>query len=156
MPIHKPAPMILISACLTGRPCRYDGRRAPIPDLWSMLNGRPWLGVCPEQLGGLSTPRSPARLVNGDGADVLAGRARVIDNQDRDVTSAFIQGAEMVLHIARRIDAETCFLKDRSPSCGVRPVMDAEGLYRGRGVCAALLAASGIRIVEVTAQSTAS
>lgn len=146
--------MIIVSACLIGRPCRYDGRRAPNLDLMTRLAGRRWVAVCPEQLGGLPTPRVPARLEGGNGRDVLAGRARVINDEGRDVTAAFIRGAEVVLDLAVRLGAEVCCLKNRSPSCGLCPSLGPEEPFQGPGVCAALLADAGLKIEEVKAPSS--
>jgi len=103
------------------------------------LEGRNWIPVCPEQLGGLPTPRTPADLVGGDGHDVLAGRAAVIDRQGRDVTQQFISGARQCLEIARARNVTTALLKAGSPSCGLTPAT---------GVTAALLADHGIKVVE--------
>jgi len=143
--------MILVSACLVGRFCRYDGRRALNRGLMSDLADKPWTAVCPEQLGGLATPRVRASLVGGDGADVLDGLARVVDLDGRDVTEAFVRGAEVVLQLARRLRVEVCCLKDRSPSCGPTPTPERDGTLRGRGVCAALLVRNGIKVIEVQA-----
>ncbi len=82
------------------------------------LNGHCWIPVCPEQLGGLATPRRPANIVGGDGHDVLAGRAAVIDADGRDVSARFILGAKQVLAIARAQNITLALLKSRSPSCG--------------------------------------
>jgi len=103
------------------------------------LEGRNWIPVCPEQLGGLPTPRTPADLVGGDGHDVLAGRAAVIDRQGRDVTQQFISGARQCLEIARARNVTTALLKAGSPSCGLTPAT---------GVTAALLTDHGIKVVE--------
>ncbi|MEW6264190.1 MAG: DUF523 domain-containing protein [Thermodesulfobacteriota bacterium] len=146
--------MILVSACLVGRPCRYDGRGALSPELVSDLAGRPWLAVCPEQLGGLATPRTPARLKGGDGEEVLSGRARVVDTAGQDVTGAFIHGAEAVLDLAVRLKVEICYLKDRSPSCGLTVSSGESGPVKGPGVLAALLIRSGFKVVEVKARGT--
>ncbi|MFH1092466.1 MAG: DUF523 domain-containing protein [Pseudomonadota bacterium] len=143
--------MILISACLCGCPCRYDGRRLELPEIIDWLKDQKWTAVCPEQLGGLPTPRPPASLRGGDGAAVLSGQARVIDAHARDVTPAYIAGAETVLELARRLNVDRIYLKDRSPSCGVRPMIDETGQRRGQGVCAALLAEAGFELIEVQA-----
>ncbi|MFH1136806.1 MAG: DUF523 domain-containing protein [Pseudomonadota bacterium] len=145
--------MILVSACLAGRPCRYDGRLSPSPELISFLKGRRWFAVCPEQLGGLATPRPPARLSGGDGLDVLRGRALVIDARGENVTLAFQTGAEITLALARRLGATACYLKDRSPSCGVNAFFDDDGRPRGQGVTAALLQLAGLELLEVKAKS---
>lgn len=98
-----------------------------------------WIPVCPEQLGGLPTPRVAAALVGGDGFSVLAGDAKVVDKTGRDVSKEFILGAEQVLHIARARKIELAFLKSRSPSCGVGAIT---------GVTAALLIRENITCVE--------
>ena len=104
-----------------------------------LLAGKHWTPVCPEQLGGLPTPRTPADLVGGDGHDVLAGRASVINREGPDVTPYFIQGAQQCLAIASSQNITSAILKARSPSCGLLPVI---------GVTAALLSANGIEIIE--------
>jgi len=124
------------------------------PGLIQALTGKCWVAVCPEQLGGLSTPRTPAKLVGGDGTDVLAGRACVITVEGDDVTKAYIKGAQAALDVALRLSVKRCYLKDRSPSCGLMPTMDDEGALRGRGVCAALLTQAGFDIVEVKARAS--
>jgi len=128
----------LVSACLVGLCTRYDGRENPsclhrLADLF-------WIPVCPEQLGGLPTPRAPAVLIGGDGHAVLAGMARVRDQNGRDVSAEFIRGATMVLALARAHGIRRCFLKAGSPSCGLGP---------RPGVTAALLLAHGIEVVSL-------
>ena len=106
--------------------------------------------VCPEVDGGLGTPRPAAEITGGDGADVLAGRARVVTRDGRDVTEAYVAGARRALEAARAAGAETAILKARSPSCGKGAVYDgsfSRALQSGDGVTAALLAKSGIRVV---------
>ena len=129
----------LVSACLTGLCTRYDGRSKPHADCLQLLTGFQWIPVCPEQLGGLPTPRPPCNLVNGDGYGVLAGTAQVIDLHGTDRSEAFIRGAFMVLAIAQAQNISLCFLKSRSPSCGLSPLI---------GVTAALLQHHGIEVVS--------
>jgi uncharacterized protein YbbK (DUF523 family) len=129
----------LVSACLTGLCTRYDGQSKANPSCLQQLIGRHWIPICPEQLGGLPTPRSPARLEDGDGYDVLAGRARVIDRDGNDLSAPFLRGASMVLTIARIQQIDLCFLKSGSPSCGLSPLA---------GVTAALLRTHGIQVVS--------
>lgn len=130
--------VILVSACLAGLLTRYDGQITDCPDCREGLEKLTWIPVCPEQLGGLPTPRCPADIVGGDGDDVLEGRARVICDDGSEVTKAFVRGAEMVLDIARRQKVERVFLKARSPSCGVKKT----------GVTAALLRRNGFDLRE--------
>lgn len=140
---------VLVSACLVGMQTRYDGTDGLNAELVGRLSGANWLPVCPEELGGLPTPRPPADMVGGDGHDVLAGRARVIDINGQDVTAAFVEGARRVLATAQRLGVQVCYLKARSPSCGLTPCWTTAGHRRGIGVCAALLAENGIEIIEI-------
>ena len=136
---------VLVSACLLGIRCRYDGGRLP------PLPRNPeevWIPVCPEQLGGLPTPRSPARIMGGDGEAVLEGKARVMNETGEDVTDRFLLGAEEVLRIAQALRVGKAILKERSPSCGVRWTHNGEGLVEGMGVTAALLHREGILLVS--------
>ena len=130
--------VILVSACLAGLRTRYDDRLIDHPECSEALEGTIWVPVCPEQLGGLPTPRCPADIVGGDGNDVLAGRARVVCSDGTDVTEAFVRGAEMVADIAGRLQVAKVFLKARSPSCGVAKT----------GVSAALLSKRGFELRE--------
>jgi uncharacterized protein YbbK (DUF523 family) len=130
----------LASACLTGLKTRYDGRIITIAACRKAVAGGIYIPVCPEQLGGLPTPRTAADLVGGDGHDVLAGRARVLDRTGKDVTENFILGARQVLAIAREQDIAKVILKARSPSCGLVPKL---------GVTAALLQEQGYEIIEL-------
>jgi len=129
----------LVSACLAGLCTRYDGQSKGSPSCLQQLTGYHWIPVCPEQLGGLSTPRPPARLINGDGYAVLAGTAQVMDRDGNELSAEFIRGASMVLAIAQAQHIDLCFLKSNSPSCGLEPVP---------GVTTALLLAHGIRVVS--------
>ena len=131
-------PSCLVSACLTGLCTRYDGCGKADPACLRFLADRHWIPVCPEQLGGLATPRPAASLTGGDGHGVLAGTARVVDCTGLDVTDAFVRGARMVLAIAQAQDIALCLLKSGSPSCGLSPLT---------GVTAALLQRHSIRII---------
>lgn len=132
-------PIYLVSACLVGLCTRYDGRVKDSSACLARLTQAIWIPVCPEQLGGLPTPREAADITGGDGADVLAGKARVLTASGIDLTGPFIRGAEEVLKIARAQNIREVLLKARSPSCAVS----------GRiGVTAALLRAAGLRLTE--------
>ena len=132
----------LISACLLGLRTRYDGRVLSSATYEKAAEEAISIPVCPEQLGGLPTPRTAADLAGGDGHDVLAGRARGITRDGIDVTASFILGARQVLAIARQlpVNIDRVILKARSPSCGLSPI---------RGVTAALLEEKGYEIVEM-------
>jgi uncharacterized protein YbbK (DUF523 family) len=129
----------LVSACLTGLCTRYDGQSKASPSCLQQLLDYLWIPICPEQLGGLPTPRPPANLINGDGHGVLAGTARVVDRDGNDVSAQFVRGASMVLAIAQAQHIELCLLKANSPSCGLAP---------SPGVTEALLLAHGIQVIS--------
>ena len=130
----------LVSACLMGLKTRYDGRIIASTVCRKVIEEGFCIPVCPEQLGGLPTPRTAADIVGGDGHDVLAGRAKVINRSGEDVTGNFILGARQVLAIARQYDIAKVFFKARSPSCGLTPEA---------GVTSALLKGEGYEIVEL-------
>src|SRR5512136_2016262 len=99
--------MIIVSACLAGVACRYDGGAKPCAAVICLVAEGQAIPVCPEQLGGLPTPRLPAEQV-GD---------RVIRKDGMDVTAEFERGAQEALKVARLVGAKTAILKARSPSC---------------------------------------
>ena len=140
--------MIIVSACLLGTKCRYDGESRSNETVLSMIPGEILIPVCPEQLGGLSTPRSPSEIVGGDGRDVLNGAARVIDKDGSDVTSFFIRGAGEALKIARLLNITTAAMKENSPSCGVFHIMRKGERAEGPGVASALFVQNGIEVVS--------
>ena len=138
--------MIVVSACLLGLKCRWDGQSYPpekqlidLPDL---------IAVCPEQLGGLPTPREPAQIIDGNGFDVLNNRARVINASGIDVTSEFIRGAREVFRIARQHNVDRIILKERSPSCAVHHLYLGKNLVAGMGVTCALLTREGFAVLS--------
>ena len=106
--------------------------------------------VCPEKLGGLPIPRPPAEIKNGQGRDVLAGKARVKNKSGKDVTVNFIKGAKEVLKIAKALEVKEAILKARSPSCGCDKIYDGTftgKLTRGDGVTTALLKKNKIKVI---------
>jgi uncharacterized protein YbbK (DUF523 family) len=141
---------VLVSACLGGCACRYDGSSHPDDSVVGLVaSGRAVL-VCPEQDGGLPTPRAPAEILGGDGGDVLDGRARVVTHAGRDLSEAYVRGAQAALEAARRTGADTAILKTRSPSCGRGQIYDGSfsgSLSAGDGVTAALLRRHGITVL---------
>ena len=92
--------MVAASACLLGYRCRYDGRTSPSAALIERASKEAILPICPEELGGLPTPRSPSYLHGGDGFDVLDGRAKVLNRDGHDVTGIFLKGAVAALRKA--------------------------------------------------------
>ncbi|TMB19383.1 MAG: DUF523 domain-containing protein [Deltaproteobacteria bacterium] len=135
-------PPVIVSACLLGRRCRYDGGHRDSPIVRAVLRGREVLPVCPEELGGLGTPRPAAELRGGDGAAVLHAAGSVVTQAGADCTEAFLAGAQAALGLAREAGAGEAILKDRSPSCGVSRVHQDGDVRSGVGVFAALLKAN--------------
>lgn len=140
----------LVSACLLGRDCRYDGRSKPASIVMEQVErwraaGDEVVALCPEELGGLGTPRPAAELRGGDGAAFWQGAARVLRVEDgEDVSAAFRLGAERAAALGQ--GAVEAVLKARSPSCGCG-VTEIDGEKRaGDGVFAALLRADGLRL----------
>jgi len=137
-----------VSACLLGVACRYDGCALPESSCLPTGDGCDYLPFCPEQLGGISTPRPPAQIVGGDGEDVLDGRARLEDETGRDVTAAFVRGAREAVDLCRRLGITEVLLKARSPSCGYGQIYRGSELVEGMGVTAALMRRHGIRVTS--------
>lgn len=150
-PISHPAPdgagpaLVLVSACLAGLPTRYDAASAPDPEVMGLVARGLALPLCPEQLGGLPTPRPAARIVGGDGEAVAAGRARVLAEDGCEVTRAFLQGAAAMADLAGRAGCRQAILKSLSPSCATGLLKDQQGSIReGWGVAAAQLRRLGL------------
>lgn len=143
---------ILVSACLIGRPVRYDGahQRSAHPALQRWLAQGRVLAVCPEVAGGLPVPRAPAEIVGaGGGAAVLTGQAQVLDAQGHVVSAAFVAGARQALALAQARDVRVALLKEGSPSCGSQRIYDGRfaGVRQpGQGVTAALLREAGLQV----------
>jgi|WetSurMetagenome_2_1015567.scaffolds.fasta_scaffold21723_3 uncharacterized protein YbbK (DUF523 family) len=111
---------VLVSACFLGIPCRWHGRRAKRRDglLAHLKRKYVLVPICPEQLGGMPTPRSGEYLRGGTGTDVLDGRLRIVDEKTgADLTDFHVSGAQYALEIARIVGARRAFLKGGSPSC---------------------------------------
>lgn len=142
--------MILVSACLAGINCKYNGKNNYMERYAKMLESKEALPVCPEQLGGCPTPRPPAEIQDGDGAGVLDGKCSVIRKTGEDATREFIKGAEETLRLAKAVGADTAILKARSPSCGCGTIYDGTfsgQLKSGNGVTAELLIRNGIKVM---------
>ena len=142
----------LVSACLLGVNCRYDGGSNLQPDIIDLVknHGHTLIPLCPEQLGGLPTPRAPAEIKGGDGQLVLAGKARVLNIDGEDVTACFLLGAEQAWQLARVFGAEGAILKEGSPSCGTGTIYDGsfqKKMIRGYGVTSALLINQGLAVI---------
>lgn len=135
---------ILVSACLLGKNCKYNGGNNRNEAVIRFVEGHEAIAVCPEELGGLPTPRVPAEIVNGI----------VTDKNGKNVDEEFRRGARLALEKALEEPVELAILQSRSPSCGVRQIYDGTfgGVKKdGQGVFAELLSQAGIRTVDAEA-----
>ena len=142
---------ILISGCLLGLNCKYNGGNNLNEDCVALKEKHTLIPICPEQLGGLATPRAASEIINGTGEDVLSGTARVMDMAGVDETQGFIRGAEETLKIFKMLDCDIAVLKGRSPSCGCGRIYDGTflgSLKDGNGVAAELLLRNGIEVLN--------
>ncbi len=142
--------MYIVSACLAGVNCKYSGGNNFDPRIRELVSQGKAVLVCPEQLGGCSTPRPAAELDGVTGADVLDGKGRVKRITGDFVTEEFIKGAAEVLEIAKITGAEKAILKAKSPSCGCGLVYDGSfsgKLVEGNGITAELLIRNGIDVI---------
>ena len=131
---------VLVSACLMGFRCRYDGGTQRLACLDALRERHVLIPVCPEVMGGLPTPREPSEIRDG----------RVVSRDGRDVTEAFRRGAREAEKIALACGCGCALLKERSPSCGLGKVYDGTftgTLTEGDGVCARLLTERGVRVI---------
>ena len=130
---------LLVSACLLGTPCRYDGRSKADARIQALAEKYELVPVCPEELGGLPTPREPSERKGG----------RVVMRSGRDVTAEYRRGAEAVLTLCLQNGCKAAVLKEKSPSCGCGQVYDgtfSHRLIEGDGVTAELLKAHGVAV----------
>jgi uncharacterized protein YbbK (DUF523 family) len=142
---------IVVSACLAGVACTHEAEAKTRE--WAVqlvASGRAVL-VCPEVAGGLPIPRPAAEIVDGDGADVVAGRARVVSEEGSDVTENYLAGARVAVEAARGAGARLAVLKARSPSCGCGEIYGGgfiKNVREGDGVAAAMLKGEGVEVVS--------
>lgn len=137
--------MILVSACLVGVNCRYDGKNSCIETIKKLVDQGQALPVCPEVLGGLPTPRPKAEI------RPLIHQVKVINEKGYDVTKAFNTGADKTLAIAKKYGATVAVLKSKSPSCGCHQIYDGTfsgSLIKGSGLTAELLKHNGIKVMN--------
>ena len=140
---------VLVSSCLAGIPCRYNGKAKSDPAIIDAVARGDAVVACAEELGDLPTPRPPAEITGGDGHDVLEGHAAVLTVDGEDVTEAFIAGARKVADLAAEGGIAEAILQDRSPSCGCGAIYDGSHngtLVAGDGVLAALLKQRGLKV----------
>jgi len=143
--------MILVSACLLGINCKYNGDNNKNDEVVEYLRNKQFIIICPEQLGGMSTPREPSEIVRLDGEAVIKGQTSVISNKRLDVTTKFKKGAQESLKIAQIYNCKEAILKEGSPSCGSNYIYD--GTFSGKkidgvGVTTALLRSKGIKVMS--------
>ncbi len=149
---------ILVSACLLGVHCRYDGKCQDIPEfsmkLPKFMEKYNLIPVCPEIMGGLSTPRTPSEIVRGNCAECGSGEGeeapdKVVSKEGTDVTKQFERGGCEAVHLASLYDCRYAVLKARSPSCGSGQIYDgtfSKTLTKGDGIAAGMLKKQGVRI----------
>jgi len=143
--------MILVSSCLAGLKVRYNGTHSLDNKICKLIEENKAMTVCPELLGGFSTPREPAEIIGGNGEDVLDGKAKVVEKTGRDVTDLYIKGAYITLKKAKEVKATIVVLKEYSPSCGSSMIYNGEFQGKkiiGNGVTAALLKRNGIEVIS--------
>ena len=141
--------MMIVSACLAGVNCKYSGGNSLDERVQELVAKGEAIPVCPEQLGGCTTPRPVVEISGGTGVDVLDGRCKVLRKTGEDVTAEFVRGAEEVLRLALMTGAKKAILKARSPSCGCGRIYDGTfsgKLIHGNGVTAELLLRNGIEV----------
>lgn len=132
---------IIVSACLLGHNCKYNGGNNRNQDIIDFVRNHEVLALCPELLGGLSTPRQPAEIQNGIVTNVSG----------ESVDTPFRKGAQAALEIAIREKAELAILQPRSPSCGCKQIYDgtfSRRLIKDKGIFAQLLSEHGIPAIE--------
>ena len=132
---------IMVSACLLGEKCKYNGGNNRNPGLLHLLSGHKVIQVCPEVLGGLPTPRVPAEIVNGT----------VINREGVSVDDAFRRGAKKAIEMARQEKPDLIILQSRSPSCGVKEIYDGTfsgKLVPGHGIFAEMALQAGFRVID--------
>ena len=145
---------LLVSRCLLGHKVRYDGgAHGPFDLLQHWQDEGRIVPLCPEVAGGLPTPRPPAEIPGGQGAQVLDGTSPVLTRDGANVTAAFVAGAETALQLVQQHGLQVAVLKARSPSCGNTHNYDGSfsgTLIEGEGVTAALLRRAGIKVFNET------
>lgn len=143
--------MILVSACLAGLNSKYNGKSNYNEYIEKLVREGKAIMVCPEQMGGLPTPRDSCEIVCGDGGDVLSGKSNIMDSKGENQTEKFIKGAEETLKVGRLYNIKKAILKSKSPSCGVGKIYDGTfsgKLIEGNGVTAELLIKNGFEVIS--------
>ena len=137
--------MLLISACLVGINCKYNGKNNLNEELKKLVDEGKAIPICPEQMGGLPTPRVPSEIIKNE-----SGNIRVITKDGRDVTKEYKQGATRALKIAKALNINRAILKLKSPSCGCGKIYDGTfsgKLIDGNGITTQLFLENGIEVI---------
>ena len=143
--------MYLVSACLCGVNCKYSGKNNFNEECFKLLQDGKAILVCPEQLGGLTTPRRPSEIQGRTSEIVINNIGKVVDNLGDDVTNQFIRGAEEALNIAKQTGIKVAILKEGSPSCGSEYIYDGSfsgKKIKGEGITTFLLKENGIEVIS--------
>ena len=138
--------MILVSACLVGLNCKYNGKNNYNEKIFNLVKEGKAIPICPEILGGLTTPRNPSEI------KYINGKRRVINIDGIDVTDEYEKGAKEVLELAKRLNVTKVILKDRSPACGKGKIYDGTfngTLVEGNGVLTDLLIKNNIEVISL-------
>ena len=137
--------MIFVSACLAGINCKYSGGNNYNEKVFNLVKEGKAIPVCPEQLGGLTTPRNPAEI------KVINNNTYVIDKEGNDCTMQFEKGAKEVINLAKKLNITEIILQPRSPSCGVAKIYSGNfdgKLIDGNGILANLCIKNGIKVIN--------
>ncbi|MCH4888662.1 DUF523 domain-containing protein [Acidaminobacter sp. JC074] len=135
--------MILVSSCLLGLSCRYDGKEKADERVINYLKDKAFMPICPEQMGGLTTPRPPAEIVSFQPLKICT--------EENDVTKAFVRGVDEVMKLVKLQNIEKAILKSKSPSCGTYEIYDGSftrKLVKGSGIMAKRLMANDIKVIN--------
>ncbi|MFH1857218.1 MAG: DUF523 domain-containing protein [Candidatus Omnitrophota bacterium] len=144
---------ILVSACLFGIGCRFDGKTKDYEIAPRLMDKAICFPVCAEILGGFGVPRRRIEIKDGDGKDVLEGKAKVLTQKGIDVTNEMVKAARVILEFCLNADIKKAVLKEKSPSCAKHFIHDgcfANKIIEGKGVLTALLEQYGIEVFSET------
>jgi len=139
-------PPIIVSACLLGRRCRYNGEDRAHAGVRRFLKGKNYVAVCPEKLAGWGVPRPPVELKGGGAEKVMEGRARIVTHEGTDLTASLIRAVRKLVDRATSLRSEEAILKEKSPSCGVTKVYRDGRLVEGKGLFTHRLKDRGIQV----------
>jgi uncharacterized protein YbbK (DUF523 family) len=138
----------LISRCLLGEKCRWDGKTLQY-DIGNMMQDYDFVAICPEMDGNLSCPRPKAEISNGNGFNVLDWKSVVLNIDGRNITDNYLKGAQKALNLALTMNIKKAILKDKSPSCGVKYIYNDGKLVEGMGVTAGLLKRHKLELISI-------